>query len=83
VTEGISRGEFSVYWWSALDSQHYEECRLVSPDAALRAFKRLTMGPASVVAARVIVTDAGDCIAAEWVKGKGLTFPMKEELEAS
>lgn len=77
----MSGGEFSVYWWSALDARSYAECRFVTQDLALAAFKRLTTGPASLlVATRVIVTDAGDCIAAEWVKGKGLTFPS--DLEA-
>lgn len=27
---------------------------------------------------RVIITDSGDCIAWEWINGKGITFPPKE-----
>ena len=70
--------EFSVYWWDREDGQH-EELRFVPADKATRAFERLTLGPASMLGMvkRVIITDGGDCICAEWRDGK-LTYPTQQ-----
>jgi hypothetical protein len=69
--------EFSVYWWDRDGGQH-EEMRFASVEQVMRAFGRLTMGPASRLGMvkRVIVTDGGDCICAEWKDG-ALTFPPR------
>lgn len=70
--------EFSVYWWDR-DGGQYEELRFVSAEAAMKAVKRLTSGPASMldIVHRVIVTDGGDCTAFEWKIGEGITFPKE------
>ena len=75
----MSDTEFSVYWWDRDDGQH-EELRFADVDRVMRAFGRLTMGPAAMagMVKRVIVTDGGDCICAEWKDGKH-TFPPHEE----
>jgi hypothetical protein len=67
---------FSVCQFFANGSYEYVR-RHVSADEAMTAFRYY----ASSVAAqhgttrRVIITDGGDCIKAEWQFGKGIIFP--------
>jgi hypothetical protein len=51
--------------------------RYVSADEAKKAFMHYThsVGARMGTTTRVIITDSGDCINAEWVYGKGLTYP--------
>ncbi len=79
------RGEFSVTQFFTTESEtdkRYETVRrYVSAEEALKAFMFFTHNVAARVGltVRVIITDGGDCIAAEWQHGKGLIFPPKEK----
>ena len=55
--------------------------RFVPAEEAMTAFKHFTnsVGARLGTTVRVIITDTGDCINAEWEYGKGLTYPKKEE----
>jgi len=55
--------------------------RFVPAEEAMTAFKHFTNSVAARtgIVQRVIITDTGDCTNAEWVYGKGLTYPLKEE----
>jgi len=71
------RDEFSVYWWDTAGMAH-EELLLVGAEAAVKAAKRLTTGPASTFAvSRVIITDGGDFCCFEWRDGK-ITYDGRE-----
>ena len=74
--------EFSVYWWDAAGLEH-TELRLVGPDEAVRAVKRLTTGPAAQhgMVSRVIITDGGDFCNFEWRDGR-ITYDGNELPEA-
>lgn len=60
--------------------------RFVDVAEAMTVFCQYCRCPAAQlgIIQRVIITDAGDCINAEWQYGKGLTYPtpadMKEKL---
>jgi hypothetical protein len=72
-------GEFSVCQF--FDDDHYEYVRrYVSGEEAVKAFKHYTTNVAVKmgIISRVIITDGGDCINMEWVRGKGITFPLPE-----
>lgn len=73
-------GEFSVCQFFADDSHEYVR-RYVDAEEATEAFKHYTTNVAAMVGMtiRVIITDGGDYINAEWQYGKGLTFPPMEE----
>ena len=75
-------GEYSVCQFLEDGSYEYVR-RFVDIDEALGAFKHYTDNIATRLGliARVIITDGGDCINLEWQKGKGITFPTKEEVE--
>jgi hypothetical protein len=68
--------EFSVCQFFPDGSYEYV-LRFVSAKEALQTAKyytaKISAGPGQ--ATRVIITDGGDCIAFEWVYGKGITFP--------
>lgn len=53
----------------------------VTAEEAVNAFRHYTNNVATRVGAvnRVIITDTGDCINAEWKAGEGYTFPPKEQ----
>jgi len=60
------------------DSRTYEYVRQnVSAEEAIKAFRHYISSVAARfgVVIRVIVTDSGDCIVAEWKKGEGIVFP--------
>lgn len=68
--------EFSVYQFLADDTQ--ERVRhMVSAEDAMTAFQHYTHNVAVKlgITKRVIITDGGDSTCAEWVAGKGITFP--------
>jgi hypothetical protein len=67
---------FSVFQF--FDSDNYEEVRSnVDASEAMKAFVFYTssIGARIGTTKRVIVTDKGDCINAEWIYGKGLVYP--------
>ena len=66
--------------------ESYETVRRYVPaEEAMQAFQHYctSIGVKLGFTKRVIITDIGDCICAEWINGKGLTFPTKEMREAA
>jgi len=62
--------------------QSYEYvARFVPVEQAIEKFKHYTssVGARIGMTVRVIITDTGDCICAEWEFGKGVTFPKPED----
>lgn len=73
-------GEFSVYQF--FENGSYEKVReFVSAEEASRAAGHYctSMGVKLGLVNRVIITDGGDCTCFEWIAGKGIVFPPKEE----
>ena len=72
--------EYSVYQFFQDDSY---ECvrKFVSAKEAVKVFKFYTNNVASRIGTtvRVIITDGGDLINAEWIFGKGITFPIGDQ----
>lgn len=67
---------FSVTQFFEDDS--YETVRShVTAEEAMEAFKHYTNNVACKmgITKRVIITDGGDCINAEWKQGEGYTYP--------
>jgi len=75
----MSTNEFSVYQFSTEDIGSIQERvrEFVPVDEAMKAFMHYTNNVATKMGftERVIITDGGDCIVAEWKKGEGYTFP--------
>ena len=74
------RGEFSVTQF--FTTKQYETVRQhVSAEEAKKAFLFFTSNVSARIGltVRVIITDGGDLICAEWQHGKGLVFPVKEK----
>lgn len=59
------------------DNSHEYVVKFVSEEEAVRKFQHYTtsVGARLGMTNRVIITDAGDQICAEWIFGKGLVFP--------
>lgn len=74
----MPRPEFSVVQFFKDGSYEYVR-RFVYPEEAVTAFKHYTTNVAVSlgIISRVIITDGGDCINAEWVAGKGIVFPKE------
>ena len=75
-----AQGEFSVTQF--FTTKQYETVRKhVSREEAVKAFTFFTHNVSARIGltVRVIITDAGDLICAEWQHGKGLVFPVKEK----
>jgi hypothetical protein len=70
----VKEGEFSVCQFFPDDSYEYTR-RYVAAEEAVRAFYHYTtsVGARVGTTVRVILTDGGDCIAVEWIYGKGYT----------
>lgn len=68
--------KFNVWQFFENDAQECVRSR-VSAEEAMKAFQHYTNNVASKIGItkRVIITDGGDCINAEWIQGKGVTFP--------
>lgn len=68
--------EFSVCQFF-IDGQHEYVRRCVSSAEAVSVFSHYirSVGAQIGTTTRVIITDGGDCVAAEWQHGKGITFP--------
>jgi hypothetical protein len=71
---------FSVCQFFADDTYEYVR-RYVSAEEATKAFEHYVtcIGARIGTTKRVIITDGGDCINAEWQFGKGVTYPPEEE----
>lgn len=69
---------FSVCQFFEDDSYEYVR-RNVSAEEAMKAFMHYcsSVGAQLGTTKRVIITDAGDCTNMEWIKGKGITFPLE------
>ncbi len=74
--------EFSVCQFFA-DDQYEYVCRFVSAQEAMTVFNRYTtsVGAQIGTTARVIITDGGDCINAEWLFGTGLIYPISPNVQ--
>ena len=73
--------EFSVCQFFEDGSYEYTR-RYVSPEEAMKAFQHYctSVGAKLGTTTRVIITDGGDQINAEWLFGKGLVYPPKENV---
>lgn len=76
---GNTSGEFSVRQFFDNDSSRYVR-RYVNAEEAGEAFQHYCSSAAARMGMtiRVIITDGGDCTNAEWIFGKGITFPTPE-----
>lgn len=74
---------FNVLWWDRDGGQH-RELQYVPAEQAVKACRRLTHGPASLlgIVAKVMITDSGDCCNFLWTKENGIEFPKKGETDA-
>jgi hypothetical protein len=73
---------FNVVQW--FTNGHYEYVRRnVSAKEAFTAFKHYTTSVAVKLGMveSVRITDSGDLTAVEWIYGKGITFPTKEDID--
>jgi hypothetical protein len=74
---------YSVYYYSnaALGNICECECRNVDFEDAMRWFRHHTTNVTAVtgLTQRVIITDSGDAIVAEWKHGQGITWPPQED----
>jgi len=72
--------EFSVVQFFPDETYEYVK-RFVSAEEAMLAFMHYTscVGAKIGTTVRVIITDGGDCINMEWIRGKGITFPPEFE----
>lgn len=73
---------FNVVQYFENDSYEYVR-RNVTAEEAGEAFTHYTSSVAVKlgIVKKVVITDQGDEINAEWVYGKGLVFPTKEMIE--
>lgn len=64
------------------DGKHEYVRRHVSAPEAMEAFKHYTtsVGARLGTTTRVIITDSGDSINAEWVHGQGIIFPTEHHM---
>ena len=71
--------EFSVVQFFE-DGQYEKIVSFVSAEKATEVFKAYITNVAARtgITLRVIITDGGDCINAEWIYGIGITYPPKE-----
>ena len=76
---GNTAGEFSTCQFFLNGTYEYVR-RWVSVEEAAEAFRIHTTSVAAEVGivTRVIITDGGDCINAEWEYGKGIIYPPQE-----
>jgi hypothetical protein len=73
----MSTHEFNVCQFFVHGGEYEYVRRWVTAEEAMKAFYHYTNNVAVKmgVVERVIVTDGGDCINAEWKKGLGYTYP--------
>lgn len=80
MSEERNQGQFSVYQFF-VDGECERVRSFVNADEAVRAFKHYTtsVGARIGTTVRVILTNGGDMINAEWEFGKGLTYPHPDK----
>jgi hypothetical protein len=73
--------EFSVVQFFPNGSYEYVR-KWVNAQEAVEAFKHYTTSVGATIGTtnRVIITDGGDEVNMEWVFGKGIIFPTKEQM---
>jgi hypothetical protein len=78
---GKTDGEFHVCQFF-IDGQYEYVRRYVGAYEAMDAFKHYTSNVAvhMGIVMRVIITDGGDCVTAEWLHGGGVVFPPPDTL---
>jgi uncharacterized lipoprotein NlpE involved in copper resistance len=78
----MSQNEFSVCQFFEDGSYEYVR-RYVGAEEAGKAFTHYctSVGARIGITRRVIITDGGDCVNMEWIFGKGLVYPPKEEVK--
>jgi hypothetical protein len=81
---GTSEREFSVCQFFEDGSSEYVR-RYVSPEEASAVFQFYTNNVSARLGLtkRVIITDGGDCTCAEWEFGKGIVFPLPEDVKGT
>lgn len=74
--------EYNVVQFFENDTYEYVR-RMVSMEEAVKVFNHYTHSVAvqMKMVKRVIITDGGDCICAEWILGEGVVFPKPENIE--
>ena len=74
--------EYSVCQFFPDGSYEYTR-RFVSAEEAVKAFKHYisSVGAKMGITQRVIITDGLDCVNMEWIQGKGIVYPPKEQLQ--
>jgi hypothetical protein len=74
----MAQGEFSVCQFFSDGSYEYVR-RYVDADEAIKTFGHYTNNVATRagITVRVIITDSGDCVNAEWRLNEGLVFPKE------
>jgi hypothetical protein len=74
--EEMTTREFSVFQWF-VDGQYERYVHHVDLETASKKAVHLatSVGATLGTTVRVIITDGGDCIIAEWKKGEGFVFP--------
>lgn len=82
IPENAEPGEYSVAQFFDKGTNEYVR-RWVSAEEAFKAFQHYTNNiPARLgLTVRVVITDGGDSVNAEWEYGKGLTFPTETQLK--
>jgi hypothetical protein len=73
--------EFSVCIFYPDDTYEYVH-RWITAEEAVKAAKSYTERPAALIGIikRVIITDGDDFTNFEWIFGKGVTYPKREDL---
>lgn len=67
----IDRPQFSVYEFDT-DGWSTPLARFITANAAIDTVRKVIGSPGPFTA-RVIITDGGDCLAFEWIRGQGVT----------
>jgi hypothetical protein len=72
----MGESEFSVYQF-LVDGIQERVRHFVPAEEAVKAAYHYTSNVAARmgITERVIITDGGDCVVFEWLKGKGIVFP--------
>lgn len=71
-----NNGEFSVYAYGPDGGYERILAHVDARSAMVTAHMEIDIAP-NQRTSRIIITDGGDCIAFEWRKGLGVTFPHR------
>jgi hypothetical protein len=73
---GIADKEFSVCVFLNNDKYTYLRRYITAEEAIDLTLKTIDMERLNEKMVRIIITDGGDMIAFEWIRGQGITFPI-------